>query len=62
MSSVNKDTQSVAQDLKNEKKIEKNNFLAAYHTLKFSKQDKDCFEVADIERRSLATKYMTAKL
>ncbi|XP_032663679.1 fidgetin-like protein 1 [Odontomachus brunneus] len=62
MSFVNENTQGVAQDLKNEKKIEKNNYLAVYHTLKFSKQDKDCFEVADIERRSLAMKYMTAKL
>lgn len=54
MSSVNENT----QDLKREK----NNFLAAYHTLKFSKQNKDSFEVADIERRSLTLKYMTAKL
>ncbi|XP_071643230.1 fidgetin-like protein 1 isoform X2 [Temnothorax longispinosus] len=43
-------------------KEEKNNVLAAYHTLKFSKEDKDCFDVADIERRSLAVKYMTTKL
>lgn len=57
MSFVNKNPR-VAQDLK----TEKNNFLAVYHTLKFSKQDKDSFEVADIERRSLAMKYITAKL
>lgn len=43
-------------------KEEKDNVLAAYHTLKFSKEDKDCFDIADIERRSLAIKYMTTKL
>lgn len=58
MSSLKKDTQHGAHDLE----MEKNNFLAMYHTLKFSKQDKDSFEVVDIERRSLAMKYMTAKL
>lgn len=40
---------------------EKNNFLAAYHILKFSKNDKDDTEVADIERRCFAMKYLTAK-
>lgn len=58
MSSVNKNIQHAGQDLK----VEKNNFLAVYQTLKFSKEGKDCFEVADIERRSLAIKCMTAKL
>lgn len=42
-------------------KMEKNNILAAYHMLRFSKQDKD-FNIADIECRSLAVKNMTAKL
>lgn len=46
------------QDLKKEN----NNFLAAYHMLRFSKDGKDSFEIADIERRSLAMKYMTTKL
>jgi len=55
--SVSANAQCVAQNLK-----EKNNILAAYHTLRFSKQDKDCFDIADIERRSLAVKYMTTKL
>jgi len=41
--------------------MEKNNILAAYHMLRFSKQDKD-FDITDIERRSLAMKNMTAKL
>ncbi|KMQ92084.1 fidgetin-like protein 1-like protein [Lasius niger] len=41
--------------------MEKNNILAAYHMLRFSKQDKD-FNIADIECRSLAVKNMTAKL
>lgn len=40
---------------------EKNNILAAYHMLRFSKQDKD-FDITDIERRSLAMKNITAKL
>ncbi|CAK9815634.1 Fidgetin-like protein 1 [Anthophora quadrimaculata] len=39
----------------------KNNFLAAYHTLKISKADKDDTEIVDIERRCLAIKYLTAK-
>ncbi|KOC60888.1 Fidgetin-like protein 1 [Habropoda laboriosa] len=39
----------------------KNNFLAAYHILKFSKADKDDTEIVDIERRCLAIKYLTAK-
>ncbi|XP_018367061.1 PREDICTED: fidgetin-like protein 1 isoform X2 [Trachymyrmex cornetzi] len=43
-------------------KDEKNNVLAAYHSLIFSKKDKDCFDVADIERNSLSVKYMTTKL
>lgn len=43
-------------------KEEKNNALAAYHTLRFSKEGKNCFDVADIERKSLAVKYMTTKL
>lgn len=42
-------------------KMEKDNILAAYHMLRFSKQDKD-FDIIDIERRSLAMKNMTAKL
>ncbi|XP_011880007.1 PREDICTED: fidgetin-like protein 1 [Vollenhovia emeryi] len=41
---------------------EKNNILTAYHTLRFSKEDRSCLDVADIERRSLAVKYMTTKL
>ncbi|XP_033326107.2 fidgetin-like protein 1 isoform X1 [Megalopta genalis] len=40
---------------------EKNNFLAAYHILKFSQAEKDDTEFADLERRCLATKYFTAK-
>lgn len=40
---------------------EKNNFLAAYHISKFSKNDKDDTEIVDIERRCLAIKYLTAK-
>ncbi|OAD53839.1 Fidgetin-like protein 1 [Eufriesea mexicana] len=39
----------------------KNNFLAAYHILKFSKNDKDDTEIVDIERRCFAIKYLTAK-
>ncbi|XP_026671132.1 fidgetin-like protein 1 isoform X2 [Ceratina calcarata] len=39
----------------------KNNFLPAYHILKFSKTDKDDLEAVDIERRCLAIKYLTAK-
>ena len=39
----------------------KNNFLAAYHILKFSQENKDETEIVDIERRCLATKYLTAK-
>ncbi|XP_043249294.1 fidgetin-like protein 1 [Colletes gigas] len=39
----------------------KDNFLAAYHLLKFSQANKDDAEVADIERRCLAVKYLTAK-
>lgn len=42
-------------------KTGKDNILAAYHMLRFSKQDKD-FDITDIERRSLAMKNMTAKL
>lgn len=40
---------------------EKNNFLAAYHILKFSQNGKDDTEIVDIERRCLAMKYLTAK-
>ncbi|XP_078032841.1 fidgetin-like protein 1 [Augochlora pura] len=40
---------------------EKNNFLAAYHILKFSQAEKDDTEIADLERRCLAVKYFTAK-
>ncbi|XP_054001158.1 fidgetin-like protein 1 [Hylaeus anthracinus] len=40
---------------------EKHNYLAAYHILKFSQADKDDTEVVDIERRCLATKYLTAR-
>lgn len=40
---------------------EKNNFLAAYHILKFSKNNKDDTEIVDIERRCFAMKYLTAK-
>lgn len=43
-------------------KDDKNNILIAYHTLKFSKKNKDCFDVADIERRSLIVKHMTTRL
>lgn len=39
----------------------RNNFLAAYHILKFSQENKDETEIVDIERRCLATKYLTAK-
>lgn len=42
-------------------KMGKDNILAAYHMLRFSKQDKD-YDIIDIERRSLAMKNMTAKL
>lgn len=42
-------------------KMEKSNVLAAYHMLRFSKQNKD-FDVTDIERRSLAMKNMTSRL
>lgn len=45
-----------------ERKARRNNFLAVYQNLRFSKRDKDDYEVADIERRSLALKYTTAKL
>ncbi|XP_039304840.1 fidgetin-like protein 1 isoform X2 [Solenopsis invicta] len=58
INSAGADTWSVARYSKEER----NNVLAAYHTLKFSKKDKDCFDVADIERRSLAMKHMTTKL
>ncbi|XP_018054199.1 PREDICTED: fidgetin-like protein 1 isoform X2 [Atta colombica] len=51
-----------AQCTPSNSKDEKNNVLAAYHSLIFSKKDKDCFDVADIERKSLAVKYMTTKL
>ncbi|XP_076754149.1 fidgetin-like protein 1 [Xylocopa sonorina] len=40
---------------------EKNDFLAAYHILKFSKNDKDDIEAIDIERRCLAIKYLTVR-
>lgn len=40
---------------------EKNNFLAAYHILKFSKNNKDDTEIVDIERRCFAMKYLTAR-
>lgn len=43
-------------------KTERNNFMAAYHSLIFSKRDKDAFQIADNERRSLALKYTTARL
>ncbi|XP_011345822.1 fidgetin-like protein 1 isoform X2 [Ooceraea biroi] len=43
-------------------KAERDNVLVAYQTLKFSKKDKDCYEVADIERRCLTMKYRTAKV
>ncbi|KOX70076.1 Fidgetin-like protein 1 [Melipona quadrifasciata] len=39
----------------------KNNYLAAYHILKFSKSDKDDIEAVDIERRCSAIKYLTAR-
>lgn len=42
--------------------MKRENILSVYHTLKFSKENKDCFEIAGIERRSLALKYMTTKL
>jgi len=42
-------------------KAERDNVLVAYQTLKFSKQGKNCFEIADIERKCLAIKYKTAK-
>ncbi|XP_012218062.1 fidgetin-like protein 1 [Linepithema humile] len=50
------------QDTVQNSKVEKDNILSVYHTLRFSKEDKNCFEIADIERRSLATKYMTTRL
>ncbi|KAG5339997.1 FIGL1 protein, partial [Acromyrmex charruanus] len=56
--SVSANAQCTPSNLKDEK----NNVLAAYHSLIFSKKDKDCFDVADIERKSLAVKYMTTKL
>ncbi|KYN00487.1 PREDICTED: fidgetin-like protein 1 [Cyphomyrmex costatus] len=60
---MNKHTASdSAQCVSPNSKDEKNNVLAAYHTLIFSKKDEDCFDVADIERKSLAMKYMTTKL
>ncbi|KAG5344288.1 FIGL1 protein, partial [Acromyrmex heyeri] len=62
---MNRHTDSVsanAQCTAPNSKDEKNNILAAYHSLIFSKKDKDCFDVADIERKSLAVKYMTTKL
>ncbi|EGI69288.1 Fidgetin-like protein 1 [Acromyrmex echinatior] len=62
---MNRHTDSVsanAQCTPSNSKDEKNNVLAAYHSLIFSKKDKDCFDVADIERKSLAVKYMTTKL
>ncbi|KAG7202403.1 hypothetical protein KM043_018719 [Ampulex compressa] len=40
----------------------KTDFLAAYHTLKFSKEDKDDMQKADIERRCIAMKYLSARL
>ncbi|KAK9296557.1 hypothetical protein QLX08_009410 [Tetragonisca angustula] len=39
----------------------KNNYLAAYHILKFSKSEKDDTEAVDIERRCFAIKYLTAR-
>ncbi|XP_028045943.1 fidgetin-like protein 1 isoform X2 [Monomorium pharaonis] len=59
---MNGDTNSATRHVLQDSKEERNNILAAYHILKFSKKDKDCFDVADIERRSLAMKYMTTKL
>ncbi|KYQ56851.1 Fidgetin-like protein 1 [Trachymyrmex zeteki] len=62
---MHKHTDSVsanAQCIPPNSKDEKNNVLTAYHTLIFSKKDKDCFDVANIERKSLAVKYMTTKL
>lgn len=61
---MNRDINSTAARIEQKKpsKEEKNNVLAAYHVLRFSKEAKDCFDVIDIERRSLAMKYMTTKL
>lgn len=62
---MNRDINSADAKIKHvaqNSKEEKNNVLAAYHTLRFSKEAKDCFDVVDIERRSLAMKYMTTKL
>ncbi|KAG5322479.1 FIGL1 protein, partial [Pseudoatta argentina] len=62
---MNRHTDSVSANVQctaPNSKDEKNNILAAYHSLIFSKKDKDCFDVADIERKSLAVKYMTTKL
>ncbi|XP_020282881.1 fidgetin-like protein 1 [Pseudomyrmex gracilis] len=43
-------------------KVEKNNALTVYHMLKFSKEGKNSFDAADIERRSVAVRYVTGKL
>lgn len=43
-------------------KEERDNALTVYHKLKFSKESKNSFDVTDLERRSLAVRYMTGKL
>lgn len=40
---------------------EKQNFLPAYHILKFSQANKDDTEIVDIERRCIGAKYLTAR-
>lgn len=58
---MDRNSVSAKTEMQNSKE-EKDNVLAAYHTLRFSKEDKDCFDIADIERKSLGVKYMTTKL
>lgn len=58
---MNSPSASIQNAVQNSK-VEKDNILSVYHTLRFSKEDKDCFEIADIERKSLAMKYMTTGL
>ncbi|XP_011063331.1 PREDICTED: LOW QUALITY PROTEIN: fidgetin-like protein 1 [Acromyrmex echinatior] len=62
---MNRHTDSIganAQCTPPNSKDKKNDILATYDSLIFSKKDKDCFDVADIKRKSLAVKQDIIKL
>lgn len=48
-------------DSDNPDSLIKDNWMSALHHLKFTKTTNDVFETLQIERRSLAAKYMGAK-